>query len=470
MVDNTRLEVAGDGVAAAMAAQKAERKAKFEAALAEYDRLSEAGQESEAWTHGLELIETYPEYGLGYARLITSTRDPAKVLRIADLAINRVKLKPDPLKIAIRAARRVRGHEAEIPFQRWLASYPGEAVAAQRRVAVLCLLSGDGRGALQALDAAEQAGAPPEELRLDRVKGALMATEPALARKLFAQLPPAQADEVREDLVDLETRARALEARKQSGRIRELATTELKEWAQRRGLDPERRQAGFITEAGDMVGEGVRGSRSVVLIFGGIGSMVGAPLPRFAEMLGSHRINAVYLSDPRRMLLMGGLPSFGDYDQSIAGLQRLFRDWGVERIYCLGSSAGGFSAISYGLDLGARRIMTFAAPTTLAGSVADEDGRARVIMKRIRTATTRELDMRAAIGRAAIGGRQSPPEIINYYGAEMPQDRAHALHLQGLANVSLRPLEGASTHAVVTFMMERGTYEPALAELLADCF
>ncbi len=453
-----------DESAVATKAERQEaRKAEFEEALAEFDRLHAVHGTREAKAFGLELIETYPEFAKAYAKVLGVTEDPAEALEIAELGLSRTKAKPGILKTAIKLARRVRGHEAEIPFLRRLAEFPDEAVAAQTRVAVLCLMTGDGRGALEALDAAEKAGARPEDLLLDRVKAAAMLSDVALTRQYFEQLPPEQAEEIGRTVLSLESRANAIAVRKESGRLRSLASEQLKGWAKHRRLKSDQRRTSFITESGDILGDGVPGSRSVLVVFGGIKEMVGAALPRFGETLGRYRINALYLSDPRRMLLMGGLATFGDYDQSVAGMKRLFESWGIERIYCLGFSAGGYPAISYGLDLGAHRVLTFAAPTTLTGEVSNRDGRARVILNRIRAGVHRELDLRLAMDRY-----ERPPQIISYFGAEMPQDAAQARHLEGAPNVSLRPLEGLSTHGIVPYMMERGMYEPALEELLAD--
>lgn len=91
------------------------------------------------------------------------------------------------------------------------------------------------------------------------------------------------------------------------------------------------------------------------------------------------------------------------------------------------------------------------------------DHRANVVRDRTRAHTNRELDMRAAITQCA-----DPPEIISYHGETMPADSGYAEHLLGLAKVSLRPLAGVSTHGVAAAMMEQGTFEPAIAELLAD--
>ena len=70
--------------------------------------------------------------------------------------------------------------------------------------------------------------------------------------------------------------------------------------------------------------------------------------------------------------------------------------------------------------------------------------------------------------RTEIQARENPPEIINYYGAEMPQDRMHALNLQGLPTVDLRPLAGVSTHSVMEVLQQTGVPSKLLAEFTRD--
>ena len=456
------------GPAEAAAGEAADaRRAAAHQDLGEFYRLRAAGSTDEAIAVGRRLIEQYPEVPNVYpklARLLTEQGDHAGAVAVVEAGLAHSPPSTGLLWAGVVAITRLEGEHAAVPYLRRLAAFESEAGAANLRLGEMALLAGDGAAALQAYAAAERAGIPADDLARGRVEAALLKGDAPTARRYLDDLDPDQAAQIQPKVLRLEATAGQLEKAKASGRMRSLTSGQLKAWAASRQGAAKDDRAQFVSEHGDILGQAYPGSRSALLVFGGLKDMVGAELPIFDRMIRPYRVNIVYLADPRRLLLMAGLPSFGDYRQTIEGLKELLDAWRVKRIYCMGFSAGGFAAISYGLDLGARRILTFAAPTELIGPVYESDGRARIVVKRVRAHVPQEqLDL-----RPLIQAHPKPPQIINYYGALMPQDSNQARHLEGLPNVSLRPLPGAATHAVVPLMTQAETYAPALAELLAD--
>ena len=415
---------------------------------------------------GEALIEDFPDMpGVRgkLARMKLDRNDHAGALELAREELERRPGQSKLLKVAALASGALHGGEAALP---WLTALAEQGDGwANLQLAERAEKIRDGREALRRLDLAERAGYTVSNLLARRCFAAVLAQDGLQARLLFDQLPAEQQAPLSSKLRHLERSLKSLQRLRNSGRLHSLSSNQLKAWAGERGAQPfgQGEPELFITESGDMLGDRVPGSRSVVLVFGGIRDLEGAVLPRLDANLQLQRINTLYLSDPRRLFLMSGLESFGDYRQSLEGLRAVFARWKVEEVFCLGVSAGGYAAIAYGLDLRARRILTLAAPTTLVGPVMEADGRASILAGRVRAAVTdRNLDLRPLIEAAA-----DPPQIINYYAVDSPKDVLQADHLRGLPNVILKPLTGRIGHDVAHHLAASGAYPQVIAELLA---
>ena len=399
------------------------------------------------------------------ARLKQLQGDDAGALELALAELARSPGRPKLLKLAASATEAVHGRQASLPLLEALADSGEDDGWANLRLAKHAMDIRDGREALRRFDLAEQAGKTAPDITIHRCRAARMAQDGPLARSYFDQLPPEQQALVRREIEFLEDRLTSAGNLRRSGRLHALTSNQLKAWGAERGAAPfDQGESGlFVSESGDLLGERVEGCRSALLVFGGLRELVGAALPKFDEVLRAERINTLYLSDPRRLLLLGGLETFGDYRQSLDGLRNLLGRWGVEEIFCLGVSAGGYAAMAYGVDLGARRVLTMAAPTTLVGPVMQLDRRAGILHDRIMAAIKdRDLDLRNVMLAAS-----DPPEIINYYAEDSPEDVAHAEHLRGLPNVRLKALSGEIGHGVAGYINSIGEYPRVIAELLA---
>src|SRR5262249_9757341 len=153
-------------------------------------------------------------------------------------------------------------------------------------------------------------------------------------------LPADEAARLEPLVAELESRIRALKHAARNGRLKALSSSELSAWADYRDLGRLRKaKSAYITETGDMLVDPARDSRAVLLVFGGLKSMTGMELPKFDKALRRFGVSTVYLSDPRRLMLLDGLASFGGFEATVGGLARLVRALRGVRVYCLGFSA-----------------------------------------------------------------------------------------------------------------------------------
>lgn len=174
---------------------------------------------------------------------------------------------------------------------------------------------------------------------------------------------------------------------------------------------------------------------TAVLVFTGMNDAVSIPLTIFDRFMAALPVTAIYLKDFNRLRYMVGVESLShDYQGTILALRGMLRALGVTRLCTFGNCDGGFAAIRYGLELGAERIIAFAPATHTPQDAAAKFERGRNL-KRLRFAerVTKEMSDLKPFIEAKLGGSQ----IELFYAEGDPRERMHALHLAGVAGVSL---------------------------------
>ncbi|HYD72389.1 MAG TPA: hypothetical protein VEF55_04580 [Candidatus Binatia bacterium] len=336
-------------------------------------------------------------------------------------------------------------------------------------IARFCVSLADAPGAKKALDDAFGLGEPPERHRLILAQIAYLQRDRAGG---LALLDAEQAENGSSVMLEkIRAKLELISPQRASApaiRLGSAATKELKAWAEANGVqtgDVRSRATRFITEAGDMLMERVPDSRALLVAFGGLSTMFGGTAEDMRFLVQNARINALFVSDPQRLFMLGGFASIGDYWASVAWIADLKQAWAIENIYCLGLSGGGYPALRYGLDTGARRILTFAAPTEITPTITQHDKRATALTNRVLSRCPGMcVNLRDEIAKHGA----SAPEIINYYGAGMPEDAYHARNIEGLPTVSSRAVKGLASHNVIAWLKQSGAFHDILQEFLRD--
>ena len=198
------------------------------------------------------------------------------------------------------------------------------------------------------------------------------------------------------------------------------------------------------------------GAPDLVIIFGGLQSLMGVAPPSIPQtLLSDHRVNALSFSDPTRQLMLGGIPSLAaDYKGTVKALRRLIEAWEIERVTVIAYSAGGYSALRYALDLKVHRVLM------MAGSVVPPPRSDNVLLADL----LQRLGHMLMDTRKEVEARGADIDITLAYGTESPEDVWQANHLAGLPNVTLRPLEGVTTHYLAT----THHHDPLIREVLGE--
>ena len=198
------------------------------------------------------------------------------------------------------------------------------------------------------------------------------------------------------------------------------------------------------------------GAPDLVLIFGGLQSLMGVAPPAIPQtLLSDHRVNALSFSDPSRQLMLGGIPSLApDYEGTVEALRRLIEAWQIERVTVIAYSAGGYSGLRYALDLKVDQVLM------LAGSVVPPPRSDNVLLADL----IQRLGHMLMDSRKEVETRGAGIDITLAYGTGSAEDVWQANHLAGLPNVTLKPLEGVATHYLAT----THHHDPLIREVLGE--
>ncbi|GGL78939.1 hypothetical protein GCM10011392_36780 [Wenxinia marina] len=162
----------------------------------------------------------------------------------------------------------------------------------------------------------------------------------------------------------------------------------------------------------------------------------------------------ILLRDYTYRLFIGGVAELGpDRASTIAALREKLAELKTERLIVVGTSAGAYSAVSYGRELGAAETHGLGTPTSIGRFLTGGDTRVKALIRKLsRSFPPEDLDLREVLPR--IGGPATPIHL--WFAANRATDRDHARDLAGLPGVELHPLEGQSEHQLLPRVIADG--------------
>lgn len=216
-------------------------------------------------------------------------------------------------------------------------------------------------------------------------------------------------------------------------------------------------------ERKEVHGEFVDGADTTLLVFTGLEQKSAVPVSTLHTLLAPFGANIIYLRDRQRLGGINGLESVaGNYAGTVAALKKMVPA-SSKRLLCFGMSAGGYSALRYGLDMGAEKVLCMGSPTDVSAAAAEADGRAKAVWRRLnKVAPEMARDM-----RAMYACNDKRPRVEMWYGSEMPQDRMHAEHMRGLDGVTVRAIPKCDRHGVLWHLIGEQRAEGIFENFLA---
>lgn len=166
----------------------------------------------------------------------------------------------------------------------------------------------------------------------------------------------------------------------------------------------------------------------------------GGVMDRYIGDLG---LTMIGVRDHTHLLYLRGIPGVADtISESAAVLKEIVKSLGLETIYTMGGSAGGFPAVVYGLHLEAEAALLFGSPTDCGPGNAHIDTRAQIVARKLqRNFDNETLDM-----ITWLDAFDYPLPITMYYSAHNAVDAWHAERIADRPNVRSIAMGGEGSH------------------------
>lgn len=202
-----------------------------------------------------------------------------------------------------------------------------------------------------------------------------------------------------------------------------------------------------------------------MIVFCGLGHGPAAPLAQFDMFLAQRGIRAIYLVDRQGQSYIKGLKSLGgNRSDMFRHLRRLVAEQPGDRVVTVGFSMSAIAATATALMLKAEAVLNFAGYISGAGRFLDAIGDVRNpgYAEEAERLARRDVDLRAWFAR-----HDHRPLIHMHFAEGIALDRAHAAAIADIEGVSLFPQPGHREHRLPAEMMLRGSFAPALDQILA---
>ncbi|TPE42520.1 lipase family protein [Pontibacter mangrovi] len=223
-----------------------------------------------------------------------------------------------------------------------------------------------------------------------------------------------------------------------------------------------------IKDARSPVLKDMEGRETLLVTFGGINQGLGLPVFEFFNSLSSLSCDKLFIRDFQQAWYHRGLDQeTSDLSQLLGLLGETIKAHHYQKVCFIGNSMGGYAAILLGTLLNVDKVISFA-PQTFIGRwqrLQHLDFRWRKQIAGIYQSPQCQpqfFDLKKALSK-----RSYTTDVMVFYSPKHRLDRCHAERLQGLANVSLIPIESGG-HNIVKQVRASGELHRLLQACLMD--
>ena len=198
-----------------------------------------------------------------------------------------------------------------------------------------------------------------------------------------------------------------------------------------------------------------KNSSKTLLVFGGMATRPSMPPKEFFKSFMNRDINIIFIKDFMQCWYQKGLIGKSNDIQTTSEYLASIIPKETENLICLGTSAGGYAAIRFGVELNADRILAFAPQTHITKRAFN---RLKLLDSRIL-----DIDLNSSdLDLAKYLSKKSHPNIELYYGFRNENDVAAASHI---GNFVKHYKFDTDTHLVGAFLKKKGLLSEILESI-----
>jgi hypothetical protein len=202
-------------------------------------------------------------------------------------------------------------------------------------------------------------------------------------------------------------------------------------------------------------------AKRLLIVFSGNTKQLAIPQP----VIDDQETSMLCVRDANRCFALMGLPRLGQSYQSVLdSFRRCAEVLGLDKVYVIGTSSGGYAALRYAFDLRAEGVIGFSAPTSL--NIADDPG-----------ATTQKYPQLARLYARSkeIGFDMVPhyeeadvrPSVILVYCPGHERDKIFTERMMHVPGVELVSTPDEVGHTTFPWYNEQGLMQGVLERLYA---
>ena len=220
--------------------------------------------------------------------------------------------------------------------------------------------------------------------------------------------------------------------------------------------------ARLLDENEEAVLSTAKGARTLLVVFGTMNNDFWVSLPVLHCLLPTERTSVLYLKDPREMMYLRGLETYGATFESLcAGVRKVADDLSISDIRITGFSSGGYAGLLLASIIEASAFLGFSIRTDLSETSPLPMDRYVVREDLRRTASELLLDLKPVLRKKA-----APKVGVLYYGKMTELDATHAKHLADLPNFIVKEVP-ETLHNTVMSLLADGKFEGIVRKFLA---
>lgn len=209
-------------------------------------------------------------------------------------------------------------------------------------------------------------------------------------------------------------------------------------------------------------------SRAIVFVFTGYGQRTGpVPFALIDRFFAGHGVAVATFLDAHNCLFWKGVPALGgNFNDTISHMRKLTDTMGIEKVYTLGTSGGGFAAMAYGCELRAKRAVSFSGPTDLRKEFLDTHGDTRG--QSIIHSLQKRLDNTQLNLRSWLEACEHRCPIHAYYCEQERRDVVQANNISHLDQVFLHPVPQYASHDSIGTALGSGILKSAFNSIIEE--